>query len=53
MPACYRNLVLLFSNATEIQGSYETKSLGPADFVVCHMYWRVDIEIYKAAVFVV
>ena len=53
MPACYGNLVLPSSCAIEMQGSYERKSLGPADFVVCHMYWRVDIEIYKAAVFVV
>jgi hypothetical protein len=41
------------SCAGEIQGSYERKLLGPADFVVCHMYWRIDTEVYKAAVFVV
>jgi hypothetical protein len=44
--------VLPSSCATDIQGSYERKSLGLADFVACHMYWRVDVEIYKAAVFV-
>ena len=39
--------------SSEMRGSYEGKSLGPEDFVACHMYWRVDVEIYKAAVFVV
>ena len=41
------------SYSSEIQGSYDGKLLGPEDFVVCHIYWRVDVEIYKAAVFVV
>jgi hypothetical protein len=42
----------LSSCAADIQGSCERKLLGPPDFVVCHMYWRVDIDIYKVAVFV-
>jgi hypothetical protein len=42
----------LSSCAADIQGSYERKLLGPPDFVACHMYWRVDIDIYKVAVFV-